>query len=484
MAHDGETYFEYNDLEQSILDQKQFENLRYYILYYNQKYDKISIKRPVTEGKIRYLADIPETNRYCCRDFYDKTTLVSFLQLVQSMDVEEGVTYHNFVITWGHGGGLFYFPLGKFEDLLREFGLTLNQNEKTISTIKSEIRKNLCSYMQASGSFSNKEKNSFNKQQFAFFNKDLFTQAKGFTNIIEENALNFKLSALDECIAHASKLYTATDLNEIFKEGLGYVDVYFALNCYTQMIDTGYELRHSVNMMVASQTTMPLPGINYRMVFAMLEENPNMKLPELANAFVNSFDIKYSDKFLHEFLTHYPDFDLTIVSFACNFLTDYDLLVKCLNDLTLFLKNIYNDPALIGYKTNVIKARKLCGDLTPDDDYGIIDLYNFVVQLNTQFQVCVPGALTKEISAIKEKLECVKKNVLAAMRKPEPDTEDSASGLEENHPSFLSFFAPAFFQGKHGIWRRLLDVYPHIKNEFTDKSDWDGFVTEFFDKTK
>jgi hypothetical protein len=329
MAHDGETFFEYNDLEQSILDQKKFENLSYYILYYNQKYDKISIKTPSLEDNIRCLKDISETHRYCCRDFYDKNTLISFLQLVKSMDVQEKddneVEHHNLVITWGHGGGLFYFPLGKFEDLLREFGLSLNQNDKTIGSIKSEILRNLSAYVQATGDFSNKEKNSFNRQQFTFLSKEAIKDTMGFTKVMEDDVLDSKLAALNECIADATKFYTATDMNFIFKEGLGYIDVYFALNCFTQMIDTGYELRHSINMMIAPQTTMPLPGINYREVFATLEEKPGIKLRELAKVFVSSFPLKYTDKFKEIIKTHYPKFKLDIVSFSCNFLAEYDI---------------------------------------------------------------------------------------------------------------------------------------------------------------
>lgn len=487
MAHDGETYFEYNDLEQSILDQKQFDNLSYYILYYNQKYKYISVKSTSQIEGRRCLADLPETANFANDDFYKRATLVKFLQFVKGKEAQEtndnadDISFHYLVMTWGHGGGLFYFPNGKFEELLRKFNLLLNQNGENAETIKREIHKNLFAYTQASCDISNTNGHGANEGTVCSLSKKTYRNVMGIPLSKVDDTVDNNLAAFNKEVAEISNFYTATDMNAIFTDGLGKVDVYFALNCFTQMIDTGYELRNSVNMMVAPQTTMPLPGINYKEVFATLENEPGISLTSLAKVIVSSFPQKYTAKFLEDFMTRYPIFKLhmRIVSFSCNFLQDYEQLVDCLNDLTELLKKIYNQEDLKLHIVHVSEARELCGDLTPDNNYGLIDLNNFVVQL----QAKLPGIFTQEITAIREKLEGVKKLVLADIKTPEPDAEDATSGSPQNNPSFLSFFAPAFFEGQEGVWRRLLDVYPHMKNEFSKRSKWVGFVNDFFDNT-
>lgn len=476
MAHDGETYFEYNDLEQSILDQSKFENLSYIIFYYNQKYKKISIKRAVKEPNRKYLQELPETADFADSDFYDPGTLTRFLKFVKSMeedaqDDQQETIYHYFVVTWGHGGGLFYLPLGTIDDLLNSLGFNDKDHNELMGEVKKNFNENLLAYTQLCSSI------SFKGPFFPFLPTGLFQQTAHFADGKPTSGFLSKLMDFNSSVTATARYYTATDLNEILVAGLGKVDVLFTLSCFTQMLETGYELRHSVKMMVAPQTTMPVAGINYGEVFTTLENTPEISLPHLAKIMTRSYERKYASpsKFMADFNNRYPVFQLPIVSFACNFLDEYESLLESLNELTDFIRDIYTRPGLTPFKANISRARNACGDLTPDNNYGIIDLSNFINQLQLQF----PNEFNKEIKYLKKKLKGVRKNVRAAIKKP--DTTEAAPGMPRNNPLFLSFFAPAIEGGD--IINFLLKMYTSNNNEYSRNSKWVTFVQEFYNST-
>lgn len=469
MAHDGETYFEYNDLEQSILDQSKFENLSYIIFYYNQKYDKFSIKSPGIDDKKRYLQELPETSQFAGKDFYDPDTLTQFLQYVKSADTDNDTVYHYFVITWAHGGGLFYFPSDKIPDLIKRLGPSVEKDNKLIGSIHTTFQEEVGAFAQICSDISFKDKHWLQTPPYPFLTVDLFKDTAHFAEKDDKDRIAAILNEFNTSVNDSIKYYTATELNEIFSKGIGYIDVYFALNCYTQMIETGYELRHSVNMMVASQTTMPISGINYTEVFAALEQNPAVSLKELSDIITTSFDCKYTSAFEKIIKSHYPDFEIKPVSFACNFLANYQQLVQSLDQLTEFIEATYDDPALKPIKKLVADARRSCIDLTPDHNYGIIDLNNFLIQL----QIELPDEFRKDITHIKDQFECIRNCVRAGIKLPDV-TVEATSG----NPLFLSFFAPAGRGSKYIDF--LLQIYLHMNNEFSSASKWAKFAYTFY----
>jgi hypothetical protein len=480
MSHDGDSYFEYNDLEQSILDQEKFENLSYYFLYHNQKYDRISIKEARIEPDRRFLREIPKAKEITKGSFYDKNTLLNFFKHVKALDNanDHETEYHYFVITLGHGGGLFLFPSDEIEKLLKVLNLSDEKDKTLIGIIKNKLQENIQLFTQMPGDTSSKRASASDGNVFPFLPVEMFSNSVHLAARMNNRAIGNEIDNINRVISEKLLFYTAADLNEAFKDGLQKrVDVYFALNCFTQMIETGYELMESVDMMVAPQTSIPLTGINYTEVFATLEERPDISQKELAEVFVSSYDRKYSVDFIKKFHTRYPRFDPTNISFSCNRLAGYVHLLDCLNDLTRLIKRIYTTPAHEAYIRNVSVARKLCGDLSPDNNYGIIDLNNFLIQLQHR----LPDEFIFDITIIREAFENVKdQQVLQAIKNPGTDVT-TAPGKPVDNPLCLSFFAPAM--GSSDAKDFLLKIYSRSNGMYGLKSEWKDFVLDFYGNT-
>jgi hypothetical protein len=118
------------------------------------------------------------------------------------------------------------------------------------------------------------------------------------------------------------------------------------------------------------------------------------------------------------------------------------------------------------------EARALCGDLTPDNNYGIIDLNNFLMEL----QFTLPEPYKTQITAIKDKFEIVRDRVRRSIKLP--DTATAIPGILSDDPLFLSFFAPA--NDGSDLINLLLKIYMNVDNEYAQNSKWAKFVYSFY----
>lgn len=476
MAHDGETYFEYSDLEQSILNQPHFDNLSYAIFYYNQKYQKYSIKEVKREEKRKYLKELEVTREYNGDDthekldFYDKKTIIKFLQEnVSSHDTENII--HYLVITWGHGGGLFYFPpetIDRVKETLSAFTFT---EDKSLAAITEQIVENINNYalFKASASLQRSE------IPYPFVNKEMFSEKN-----LENRAFLEQLDAINKGIEKDLILYTAFQLNEIFSAGLPKeIDVYFAMNCYTQMLETGFELRKSVKMMVAPQTTIPFAGINYTALFNLLGTNPGMELRDIAENITVNFDDKYfANPFKNDFKSRYPVFPLSSVSISCNLLKEYDAFIGYLNELADILECLFNTGNTEQNIISISKARFNCRDLTTDGVSCIIDITNFFNQLD----VFLPGSKYPSFINLKEKYLAQREKTIVSIKLAGPHSYPMLSSAGQikkyRSPLFMSIFAPAVMSTIPT--QRLLGMYRNVPSEFHILSRWDDFMEIFY----
>ncbi len=484
MAHDGETYFEYNDLEQSILDNAHFEHLSYTIFYYNQKYDKITIREACIEEKRKYLQELPETIDYKGLKFYNPNTLIKFLTFVRNRHAAESensnknIQNHYFLITWGHGGGLYYFPSDIIQNAMKAQGLLTTLGEEQFAGVNFDIRQQIARYARLSSDLSFKGPHTLKNNSKPLFSGIIQHEIEQVSGGPKNVSMIRAASQLDLILRRNFKSYTAADLSMIFEKGLQQqIDILFSLNCYTQMLETGYAYRNIVKMMVAPQTSMPIAGINYSEIFQKLGNSPNISVNDLAPTITGSFLRKYSCKFLENFKNHYPEYDLNIVSFSCNYLTSYGDFIKPIDKLTVLLKDIYHPKtAYNAFKKNVSTARFKCEDLTPEDNSGIIDIHFFLQQL----QIHLPEKFRDSITEIKDEFEYIKNNkVLLAIKKP--NESEAGPGHYKGVPLFLSFFAPANTKAEN--ISTLLSIYKSKRNEFGRTSKWGKFVKTFHDDT-
>lgn len=473
MAHDGETFFEYNDLEQSILDQRKFENLSYVIFYHNQEYKRNSIRELISNEYKRapYFKRHEKSKEFEELDFYDENVFGRFLKEVVAFTCSGEDVCHYLIITWGHGGGLVYYPpLDLIVKILKSSGLYEYDgftNKDFLKTFLDSVKVNILKYAFLKANFSI----AAVEQAPPFIDPSMFV---GKTMLSPE--FLEKINKVNRFIENEVKLYTAVQLNRIFKASFSTrIDIYFALNCYTQMIETGYELAESVDMMIASQTAMPFTGINYYSLFNKLEENPGLDTRVVATEVPEDFNLKYTYKpFINVFKKRYPKFPLSGTSFSCNSLDRYDAILPCINRLEKLLRDIY-DSNNVSYNQAASFARYNCRDLSLNDTHGLIDLTNFFNQL----EIHLPGPLKSELIEIKHEFALQRQQCMASMRYA--TSEYYSSKVPSDSPYFLSIFAPAF---ESPTWLQfLLDIYPTLATKFSISSCWDEFVPTFYRNT-
>jgi hypothetical protein len=79
------------------------------------------------------------------------------------------------------------------------------------------------------------------------------------------------------------------------------LDILVMFNCLMQNLYTQYELKESVQYLVAPVTGISYPGYNYRSVFAALQKNITMTTDAVANLFVNTIrDETFPPPFYHD----------------------------------------------------------------------------------------------------------------------------------------------------------------------------------------
>src|SRR5690242_7916592 len=105
VQQDGEHLFEYVDLEQSILDQKFNNEIRYIIFYYDQNSGKNCIKQLKYNQKTK-ANEFEKIRKWVKEDIYAPQTFIHFFQ---EYVLKDAISDHTMIILWGHGAGLGYF---------------------------------------------------------------------------------------------------------------------------------------------------------------------------------------------------------------------------------------------------------------------------------------------------------------------------------------------------------------------------------------
>lgn len=442
--------FAYDDLLNSIKILPLNNHLKYIIFKYESENDNKSSAYLIlkTGPKINELQPFFENKNL---DFYDTKTLTNFFQ---EYVLPISLSDKHILITWGHGAGLGFFSLkvaeNKFRNWVDKFDSNLKFPLKQIKTL---------AFFQANLSLAIPHKPT------------------AINKILDTQHLDFEIAGNDFFI----KLISAQQLAEILNKSFGKkkIEVMLCINCYMQMLETGYTLKDQVECFIAPQTTMNISGINYEKLFAMLTYNPCSTNADIAeNIFVNIYD-KYEGEYAIRNQNAIAGFDIDVVSFSANNLNMYTDILININWLSdFYIKNfkiVFDDYSL---ETFIKTARWYCESFGEDGDYAIVDLTNFL----EKFFFTVFKKLPPHIYTLFDEYKKLQQKTIIKFMPPKknlailnPDTLDSMN------PQFLSIFFPNKLDFPK--LKFLLNTYystdsPKLSN-FQMNSLWDDFIRIF-----
>jgi hypothetical protein len=222
--------------------------------------------------------------------------------------------------------------------------------------------------------------------------------------------------------------------------------------CLMGMIEVGYQVKESVNYLVATEDTIPDDGWPYDRILSRLVDCPEMS-PE-----------DFSATIVREYLIHYREQEKDVAKSACN-LNQSQSLVRSLKELATELKNKLSDDNV---RVAVLGARAAAQNFYVRD---YVDLYDFCSKLE---KLCLDE---------KVKAGCGK--VMNAIRQSETEEVEGrkpSKGSDE-HNNFVSEygFIGHRMRGSHGVSIYFPIVEPSLKYAdlpFAKDSGWHGFLNE------
>ena len=454
MVHDGEHFFEIADLEQSRLDVKKYKSIRYVIYLYDVEFQTATVRTiALVDGvyTFKQVASIQEI------DILDDATLTVFFQKHQT---NYGTTEKNMVITWGHGAGLGYYSRLE-KELINYFKSTHFKNEAGFQIEKRKANLTLNAAAQLAASLSVEIPSEILLNHF-------FPEGSEFIN----------QPHIQELFSRKLKCITAKRLADILLKSFNAkpIDVLLTINCYTQLIECGYEFLGSVELLISPQTTIPFAGINYRQLFREMESNPAIGLKQISENVTVNFHEKYRQQpFLQDFIRRYPgfyQFYFPQISISCNLIAGYNKLLTSIEPLILHFCSAIDLTVQNEKWIRILSnARNKCVELAPNDSHGIIDLEHFLDEVINDSEMDEPG-LRQYLDAFKE--EKVKYN-LSILKADEIYYKPDA-----NNASMSPFFISAFFPYKTSapMVNALVDLYfkGRATNRFQQSSKWDDFI--------
>ncbi|MBO0720171.1 MAG: hypothetical protein J2P41_05080 [Blastocatellia bacterium] len=220
--------------------------------------------------------------------------------------------------------------------------------------------------------------------------------------------------------------------------------------CLMGMTEVGYQIRGSVNYLVATEDTVPYGGWPYNRILARLVESPDMS-PE-----------EFSSTIVREYLIHYRELGIDVTKSVCN-LNLCRPLVNALKELATDLTRKLSDHNLCAA---VLGARATAQSFYLKD---YVDLYDFCSNLE---KLCLDEWI---------KSGCV--SVMNAIRRSEKEASEGRN-ISDDHGSNNGFVSEYGFvghrlRGSHGTSIYFPIVEPstrYAELPFARDSEWYAFL--------
>jgi Clostripain family len=230
------------------------------------------------------------------------------------------------------------------------------------------------------------------------------------------------------------------------------IDILGMDSCLMGMIEVGYQVRESVDYLVATEDTIPDDGWPYDHILARLVDCPDLT-PE-----------DFSSTIVREYLIHYREYEKEVAKSACN-LNWSQSLVSSLKVLANELRNRLSEDEV---RLAVLGSRATAQTFYVKD---YVDLYDFCSKLE---KLCPDE---------KVKSGCAKLMNVIRLSKTEDDEKGNPSQGHETKNNFVSEygFIGHRMRGSNGVSIYFPIVAPSPKYAdlpFAKDSEWYGFLNE------
>ncbi len=165
-------------------------------------------------------------------------------------------------------------------------------------------------------------------------------------------------------------ILTSDELADAIQSGFNgkKIDILIMMNCYMQNIHTQYSLQKSVELLIAPESIISMPGYDYRAILSGIINNPDIYPGEVVKSVILSL------KILSQIELHKINMSRWVIS-VCD-LSQIDGLVSLLDDFIriVFKKASYNE----NFKKEMIDIRARAFQFDYDVSNSMIDINNLI----------------------------------------------------------------------------------------------------------
>ncbi|MFX1294928.1 MAG: clostripain-related cysteine peptidase [Promethearchaeota archaeon] len=209
------------------------------------------------------------------------------------------------------------------------------------------------------------------------------------------------------------------------------IDILAMDACLMQMLEINYELREYIDIIVASEETIPGDGFPYENMIATLCDDPNQNPYIYADAMVDDYHDSYS-------------YDTTISAVNINS-TSINNLMDAFNQFTANLSDM-----IISYQSTIVSARAVTQEFYIT---SFIDLQDFAEELKTKI------AVQEYKDACQEMIDAIKSAVIDSKQNNNPGANGIAIYFPESSSSYWSGYSSSIDLGQETGWDEFLSLY-------------------------
>jgi hypothetical protein len=261
-------------------------------------------------------------------------------------------------------------------------------------------------------------------------------------------------------------------LNTVLKEG-DYIDLMLMVNCNMQILDSLFQLKKKVNILIASQTQFSYYGFHYSALIATLKKYPEINPVVLSKEIVRQFVEKYTFQI-----------EDGIDKLSCNTLFAHDLthvyqLMELVNNVSDYLCNLIDD---IATKTIIQDLRiNQVADVSNYPGHILnlqfIDFGGFLKVLSKKLN----DKQNRKLAVYYKMYRAILKNLNIASFIGDDYTIQDEYAETKFNLSGVSVYFPTTKEGIRGKNNLINYLNIAYKSKYDIATRWDDFLRKFYD---
>jgi hypothetical protein len=387
----------YIEFEESIRSlQNPNKDIRFVIFLYNTNSEVAEVRISVIrDGRIHF-----EKKPLGKVDIYEEThdeLKRFFKEFVARKELEADEEHKHIVLTWGHGAGLGFMKKEIKEKLQKLQAANLGDEKDDKQGEINNLGENIYAFNTLSAHLSFDRRNDFHQG----LKERLLNKGSVLSTLAEKEDKRTELEKLFRVI-------TAFEFAGILNDGLENdkstvsvdgsdkpipagikVQVMICLTCYVNMIETAFSFKNIVNVYVAPQTEISFYGYNYKELFKLLCDSPQVNERDISVNITHNYLNKYLDPLIKKDILGRSLFSIDYkngVAFSAIYLKYCDSIAAKVRKFKEFIfkkaqLQIVNKGLTV--EQILINARRKCLSLSKmgASDIGIIDYQNYITEV-------------------------------------------------------------------------------------------------------